>query len=74
MGLKHQYPILAAGGTRGPKVHKMAFEGFLTRIFTLAKGLNPQSPLLRPAESEDPRCIKWHLRVPYSYFYNWRRV
>ncbi|QQP50212.1 Hypothetical protein FKW44_011139 [Caligus rogercresseyi] len=62
MGLKPQYPIVVAGETRGPKVHKMAFEGFLTRILQWAKGLKPNTPLLRLAEPEGLRCTKWHLR------------
>ncbi|QQP52160.1 Hypothetical protein FKW44_004209 [Caligus rogercresseyi] len=49
-GLKPQYPIVPAGGTRGPKVHKWPLKGSLLVFLQVAKGLKPQYPLLRLAE------------------------
>ncbi|QQP53311.1 Hypothetical protein FKW44_005750 [Caligus rogercresseyi] len=52
----------------------MAFEGFLTRIFTIGEGLKPQYPIVAVGGTRGLKGTKWHLRVPYSYFYNWQRV
>ncbi|QQP52883.1 Hypothetical protein FKW44_005162 [Caligus rogercresseyi] len=48
----------------------MAFEGSSLVFLQFAMGLKPNTPLLRLAGPEDPRGTKWHLRGPYSYFYN----
>ncbi|QQP53756.1 Hypothetical protein FKW44_006347 [Caligus rogercresseyi] len=40
----------------------MAFEGFLIRIFTSGEGFETPTPIVVAGRTQDPRCIKWHLR------------
>ncbi|QQP36255.1 Hypothetical protein FKW44_021300 [Caligus rogercresseyi] len=56
MGLKPQYPIVTAGGTRSPRCTKWHLRGSLLVFFTSGEGFETKHPLLRLAEPEDPRA------------------
>ncbi|QQP58016.1 Hypothetical protein FKW44_003197 [Caligus rogercresseyi] len=52
----------------------MAFEGFLTRTFTICDGFETPYPIVAAGGTRGPKGTKWHLRGSLLVFYNWRRV
>ncbi|QQP41083.1 Hypothetical protein FKW44_015338 [Caligus rogercresseyi] len=61
--------FVAAGGTQGPKGHKMAFEGFLLLFLQFAMGLKPQYTIVVAGGTRGPKVHKMALRGSLLVFF-----